>query len=69
MSYSITESIAMRGCGRTWKISHARSMRLAKSEELELPGESTVEAMGERSRWCPGVRREEPAVKGFRRLP
>ena len=59
-------NIAIRGCGRTWKISQARSMRLAKSAE-ELPGESTVEAMGARSR-CPGVRREGPA-KGFRRLP
>jgi len=59
-------SKAIRGCGRTWKISQARSMRLAKSEE-ELPGESTVEAMGARSR-CPDVRREGPA-KGFRRLP
>jgi len=50
--------------GGTWEISQARSMRLAKSEEL--PGESTVEAMGARSR-CLGVHREGP-VKGFRKL-
>ena len=52
--------------GGTWEISQARSIRLAKSEEL--PGESTVEAMGARSRSrCLGVRREGP-VKGFRKL-
>lgn len=46
-------------------MSQARSIRLVKSDEL--PGESTVEAMGARSRRL-GVRREDP-VKGFRRLP
>jgi len=40
-------------------------MRLAKSEEL--PGESTVEAMGA-TRRCPGARGEGPG-KGFLKLP
>jgi hypothetical protein len=46
-------------------MSQARSMRLAKSEEL--PGESTVEAMGATSR-SPGARGEGPG-KGFLELP
>ena len=46
-------------------MSQARSMRLAKSEEL--PGESTVEAMGA-TRRCPGARGEGPG-KGFLKLP
>lgn len=50
------------GC---WEMSQARSIRLAKSEEL--PGESTVEAMGAGSR-SPS-RRPEGAGTSFRKLP